>query len=207
MKIEINIKKGPFQITITDELSDKKITEFIKEMFEFIESQEEFISKPLTIQENFDKEKLSRKPIKAPKTKAYGIEEHSEKFPKELEIIIKKTNIKAEELLGIFDIDDFEYKVYPLQSSLDIGKNRAEQQRISVLIFLYLNYIVNGLNILSSKVLSELLTKSGIDSTKLSDAFRYEQSLVKIEKRSYKITKKGIVEAPKVIKKLLESRT
>ena len=104
----------------------------------------------------------------------------------------------------MFDVDDLEYKVFPLLKPVTKGKNKTDHQKMAVIIFLYENSVINNDNTLSSKALTELFMKSRMDSSKLSDAFKQDQSLVKIESRSYRITKKGILEAPKILTELLD---
>ena len=188
MKVEISIKKEPFEVTITENLEGMDTFDFMEKLIEFMKKNQDIVD--VTQSEN--------NLMKIPEAKGAEISEVSSEFSK----LVQESRLNEKQIMNMFDVDDLEFKIFPLLKPIEQSKRRTDNQRTAVIIFLYENSVLNNENTLSSKVLTELFAKSRMDSTNLSDAFRHDQSLVKIEGRSYRITQKGILEAPKIMKEL-----
>lgn len=118
--------------------------------------------------------------------------------------LAKDSKIVPERLELIFDFgtDD---DLPPILISLN-KSTRTENQRIAIILLLYVNKVINGEDKISSHSITPLLVKSNIDPTASSKAFRGENSkYVKIEGKLYRITPQGILEAKRVLNELNNS--
>ena len=210
MKIEINIRKEPLEVIISEEIADKDSIKYLTELFDLIESKGEFLfqnygdnSADIVIDEEEEKElKLEAKNL---------VTDEEIKNVKEsvgninLLKLSKDSKLPIDKLELFFDVHNLENKVYPLISPLKDEAVRTKNQRKAILIFLYENFVINNEMTLSSRDLTNLFLKSNMEGAELNKAYRTDNTgFVKTEGQNYRITHKGIIEARKMVSELIQ---
>lgn len=203
IKIKLNILGIPIEIEESNFEGD--VFEFLDKMINFLMSKEELISSQKIDSSIFNS--LKEKELKnLSKEQDTLLKEKLErgKFPEKIVKLANDLRMDPEVINLIFDFGA-ETQVPPIL--IPINKDvRTEQQRIGVIVTLYLNSILNDNDKMSSHSLTPILLKSNIDPSASSKAFRGDSSkFVKIDGKSYRITPQGILKAKKYIKELSKS--
>ncbi len=200
IKIKLNVKGVLIEVENFE--YDGDIFEFFERIIEFISSNESIISmKEMESQiPRLAHDEIYRKRI-GKLTNSINIQ--SDKTSDEIFLLAKDSRISPDKIQMIFDFGA-ETKIPPILIPIE-KDTRTEQQRIAILVLLYENNLINNEDKVSSKILTPILTKSNIDPTSLSKAFRGNYTkFVKIDGKTYRITQQGILEARKCLKQLSE---
>lgn len=197
MKIKLEVNLPGLSAEIEEENLNMDIFEFLDKLFQFVDSDK--YSSLIVV--NNDREKIRK--ISSVIEKDKKVPEISE-YSEPIEKIAKDVQKNPEKIQMLYDFGA-DLEIPPLLMTLDTDI-RTEQQRIAVLLFLYYNKTVKNEDKISSSTLSPLLTKSNIDPSELSKAFKGENAkFAKIDGRTYRITPQGIIEARKILKSYINT--
>lgn len=205
MIIKMKLKILGIPIEIEESNFEGDIFEFLDKMTNFLMSNEELISSHKIDTSIFNS--LKEKEIKNHSKEQYALLKEKLESGTFTEKILKLANdlkMDPEVVNLIFDFGA-ETQVPPIL--IPINKDvRTEQQRVGIIITLYLNSILNDNDKMTSHSLTPILLKSNIDPSASSKAFKGDSSkFVKIDGKSYRITPQGIIKAKKYIQELSKS--
>ena len=195
MKIKLIVNLPGLSAEIEEQNLNMDLFELLDKLIQFVDSDK--YSSLIVI--NNDREKISKISSVIEKDKEpREISKYSEPIKK----IANDIQINPEKIQMIYDFGA-DLEIPPLLIPIDTDI-RTEQQRMAVLLFLYYSNTVKNEDKISSFTLSPILTKSNIDPSELSKAFRGENAkFVKIDGKTYRITPQGIIEARKILKNLI----
>ena len=195
MKIKLEVNFPGLSAEIEEENLNMDMFELLDKLMQFVDSDKYSSIKAI----NNDREKKSKiSSIIVKDKEPPEISKYSEPIKK----IANDVQINPEKIQMLYDFGA-DLEIPPLLMALDTDI-RTEQQRMAVLLFLYYNNTVKNEDKISSFTLSPILTKSNIDPSELSKAFKGEYAkFVKIDGKTYRITPQGIIEARKILKNLI----
>ncbi len=191
MKIKIKVNIQGFNLELEDIESQKDPFTFLEELISFIEKRQGYFKIQSKEQPKLEIEPPATK--EEPSNETNNLVEESDKIQR----LSKDSKIESEKLKLIYD---FEAKsdLPPLLCKIE-GDSRTQQQRNALYLLLYANHIINQDKSVSSLILGGVLEKSGIDPSDLNKAVSSVSNHMVIEKRTYRITLPGIVEARKIL--------
>jgi len=200
IKIKLNIKGVMVEIENLEYNDD--IFEFLNDLSNFIDSND--LIMPINASEPslYARNKYGV-PVKR-FAKSDNILSNSEEFSEDLLRLAKDCRIDPNNIQLIYDFEG-DSKIPSILTQIK-KDTRVEQQRTAILLILYANKMINKEDKITSYVLTPLLTKSNIDPSESSKAFRGEHSkFVKIDGKTYRITTHGILEARKLLSEINEN--
>ncbi len=120
-----------------------------------------------------------------------------DKTDEQINRLTKDSRIPPQKLKSIFDFDA-DSDIPPLLCKIE-GDTRIQQQRIALYLILYANNLLKQNNSVNSSVLGNVLEKSNIDPSNLNKAIIGISNHIRIDRKFYRITPPGIVEARRIL--------